>query len=92
MVKDRGDNACSPKAQNSSTRALRAVAKWCDRRFAGHAEGDWEPVHTQRHRLFTARYGVFFYDLIGTPMERIGDSAINRHPKYASTMRRRSVL
>ncbi|GAQ84810.1 hypothetical protein KFL_002070060 [Klebsormidium nitens] len=76
------------RAQNTSTRGLRAVAKWCDRALSGHAQGEWEPVHTQRHRFFTARYGVFFDDLIGTPMERIGDATLSRHPSYVPSMRR----
>lgn len=44
------------RAQNRSTRGLRAVAKWCDRALAGHAQGEWEPVHTQRHRFFTGTF------------------------------------
>jgi hypothetical protein len=58
------------------------LSTWFHNTFDGAARGEWQPVHQRRHRFFTARYGLFFDDLIGTPLERVGDTAFSRHAEY----------
>jgi hypothetical protein len=70
-----GNDAPPPRRGRLST--------WFHRTFDGDAKGEWQPVHQRRHRFFTARYGLFFDDLIGTPLERVGDTAFSRHAEYS---------
>lgn len=95
VAKDEGDIAAPHAPDASPKSAFGRFSRWFTRTFSGAADGEWEPVHHRQHRFFNARFGVFFDDLVGVPMERAGTGAtFNRHPRYSMSpsMRRQLTM